>query len=142
VADLARGDQFGHRADGFLDRHVHVTAMHVVQVDDVCLQPLQAFVDALAHVRGIAPHTDPARRAVGGIAADPEFRCESDLVASIGEELGDEPLVVAAAVDVGGVDECHPEVHGSVQRGQRFGVVYLAVHRRQGHRPETDCADR
>jgi hypothetical protein len=35
VADLARAHQFGHRADGFLDRHGQVPPVQVIQVNDV-----------------------------------------------------------------------------------------------------------
>ena len=68
VTDLARGHQFGHGADGFLDRHVRVAAVHVVQVDDVGLQSLQALVDALPHIGGVAAGADPASGAIRGVA--------------------------------------------------------------------------
>ena len=142
MADLARSHQFGHGAHGLLDGYVAVAAVHVVQVDHVGLQSLQALVDALPHVRGIAASVELACGTVGGVADDAEFGCERDLVAAVGEQLGDQLLVVSAAVDVGGVDERHAEVHGPVQGGQRFGVVDLAVHRRQRHGAEADCTDR
>jgi hypothetical protein len=57
-------------------------------------------------------------RTIGGVADDAEFSCQRDLVATVGEQSGDQPLVVAAAVDVGGVDERDTQVHRAVQRGQ------------------------
>jgi hypothetical protein len=62
VAHLARGHQFGHGADGFLDRHVRVASVHVVEVDDVGLQPLQAFVDAPVDIGGVAARIEPRGR--------------------------------------------------------------------------------
>jgi hypothetical protein len=84
---LSAATNFGHSADGFLDRHVHVAAVPVVEVDQVGLQPLQALVDALAHVGGVAADADPACSAVRGIDLDAEFGCERYLVAAVGEQL-------------------------------------------------------
>jgi hypothetical protein len=131
VADLACAHQLGHRADGFLDRHGQVTPVHVVQVNDVGLQPGQAFVDALAHVGGVAADGRPARGAVGRVADDAELRRQRDLVPAVGQQPGNESLVAAAAVDVGGVDEGHAEVQAAVERGERFGVVGVAVGRQR-----------
>ena len=55
-------------ADSLLDRHVHVAAVHVVEVDDVGLQSLQAPIDGLAYVGGIATDADLARSAIGRIS--------------------------------------------------------------------------
>ena len=67
--------------------------------------------------------------AVGRVAVDAEFRRQRDLVPAAGEQLGDESLVAAAAIDVGGVDESHAEVQAAIERGQRFGVVDVTVGR-------------
>jgi hypothetical protein len=67
-----------------------VAAVHVVEVDHVGLQSLQALVDALPHVRGIAARVELvelAGRTVGGVADDAEFGCQRDLVAAVGEEF-------------------------------------------------------
>ncbi len=45
----------------------------------------------------------------------PELRREHDPVATIGDELADEPLAPGAAVDVGGVEERHPSVERRVE---------------------------
>ena len=62
MAHLARRDEFGHRADGLLDRHGQVAPVHVVEVDDVGLQPVEALVDALPHVGGVAARGGLGRR--------------------------------------------------------------------------------
>ena len=87
MANPARAHQFGHRADGFLDRHGQVTPVHVVQVNDVGLQPGKAFVDALTHVSSVTADGPPARRAVCRVAGDAEFRRQRDLVPAVGEQL-------------------------------------------------------
>ena len=63
-----------------------------------------------AHVGGVAAGGRLACGAVGRIADDAELGGEGDLVAPVGEQLGDETLVVAAAVHVRGVEERHAEV--------------------------------
>ena len=118
MTHLAGRDQFGHRADGLLDRHGWVAPVQVVQVDHVGLQALQALVDALAYVGRVAPRTDATLRAAGRIALDAELGRQRDLVAAAGEHTSDQPLVVPVSVDVGGVDEGHPGVDGVVQRRQ------------------------
>ena len=102
---------------------------------------MQALVDALLHVRGVATHAD-ATLGAGRIGDDAELRREGDLVAAVREQPGDQPFVVARTVDVGGVDERDADVHGVMQRGQRLGVVDgAAVHGRQRHPAESQSAD-
>ena len=69
-------------------------------------------------------------------------RRQRDLVPAVGEQLGNESLVAAAAVDVGGVDKSHAEVQAAIERGKRFGVVDVTVARCQRPRAEPYCADR
>jgi hypothetical protein len=91
--------------------------VHVVQVNDVGLQSGKAFVDALTHVGGVAADGRPARDAVGRVADDAEFGRQRDLVPTVGKHPGNEPLVAAAAVDVGGVDKGNAEVQAAIDRG-------------------------
>jgi hypothetical protein len=53
------------------------------------------------HVGSVAADRRSARGAVGRVAVDAEFRRQRDLVPAAGEQLGDESLVAAAAIDVG-----------------------------------------
>ena len=138
VTNLAGGHQFGHRPDGLLDRHRQVAAMHVVEVDDVGLEAVQTFVDALAYVGGVAARGEAAaRRPVRRVPDDAELRRQRDLVAAVGQQAGDETFVRAAAVDVGGVDERDPQVDAAMKRGQRLGVVHLAVDRESEPSPRS-----
>jgi hypothetical protein len=54
VADLALGDELGHRADGLLDRHLGVDAVLVVEVDRLDAEALQRRLAARADVLGVA----------------------------------------------------------------------------------------
>ena len=77
VADLARGDQLGHRADGLLDRHRLVDPVLVVEVDVVDAEPLQAGVAGLADVRRAA--VDAAEARVARVPDDAELGRQHDL---------------------------------------------------------------
>jgi len=97
----------------------------------------------LPNVRGVAARAQLAGGTVLVRAAgDAELGRQGHFVATVGEQLGDELLVLSSAVHVGGVDEGDTEVDAVVQGGQRFGVVDVAIHRGQCHRSETQCADR
>lgn len=78
VLDLAGGDEFGHHADGLLDRHVHIAAVHVVEVDGVDAETLEAGVDTGADVRGIV--VDEALRGVARVHAQGELGGQHHLV--------------------------------------------------------------
>ena len=81
VADLAGGDQLGHRPDGVLDGHARVRAVQVVQVDVVDAEPLERGVAGLRHVRGRAvdAHPLPVPEDVA------ELGGQHDLVAAVGD---------------------------------------------------------
>jgi hypothetical protein len=58
--------------------------VHVIEVDDVGLQLLQALVVALTNIGGVAAGDELSRRALGRIARDAELRCQRDLIATTG----------------------------------------------------------
>jgi len=65
-ANFAGADQLTHRADGFLDGHLRIHAVLVVEVNDLDGEALQAGVAALADVFGPAIDAEklpPAHRA-------------------------------------------------------------------------------
>jgi hypothetical protein len=72
-----------------------------------------------------------------------ELGRDDHVVATAADRLAHQAFVVAVdAVAVGGVDECRSAVDGRPQRGQRGGVVDVAVHAGgEHHRPETDGRD-
>ena len=122
-ADLAGVDELGHRAHRLLDRDVGIDAVLVVEVDVVDAQPAQRGVAGPDHV--VRAAVDPARGRVLGVAHDPELGGQHHLVAPVGDGLAHQLLVGVRAVDVGGVQERHPEVEGLADGGDRLGLVAL-----------------
>ena len=91
--------------------------MHLIQVDRVDTEPLSGLA---------APRRDvaPADRRHNG----QKLRSDKGFATAPGDGPTDDPLRLAKAVDLGGVDHVHPEIEGSVHDvdGGRVGVV-LAV---------------
>ncbi len=76
VSDFAGRDERAHRPDRFFDRRPGIDAVEIEEIDDVGLQPLQAFVARCGDVGGRAVER---RRLAVGTAHDPAFRGEHDL---------------------------------------------------------------
>ncbi len=98
-------DEFEERSDGLGERCLGVVPVRVEQVDDVGLQPAEAFLDA-------TPHGVPRLALEGGLQA--RLRGDHDLVAvaAVGHPITDDRLGLTAdvsfderRVDVGRVDE-------------------------------------
>ncbi len=136
MAHLAGALQIGHRADGFLDRHVRIDTVQVIQIDDLDTEPPQARIARLAYIRGTA--VDHALGRVGRIVLETELGREHDAVASTGDGTTDQLFVRVRPVDVGGVEQSDARVERSVDRGDRFDVVALAVEVAHAHAAETD----
>ena len=139
MADLARRDELGHRADGLLDRRLRVDAVLVVEVDVVDAEAPQRVLAARLHVVGAA--VDAAHGRVVGVADDAELRRQHDLVAAVGDRPADELLVGVRPVDVGGVQQRHAELEGAVDRGDRLVVVAGAVELAHAHAAEAEGGD-
>jgi hypothetical protein len=116
-----------------------VPAVHLVEVDPICLQALErgldlAYYPAPRVARFIQiPPTLVAHRAV-------ELGGKHDVLASPAAEcLADDFLRLPARVHVGGVDEVDPAVQGSVDDADRRVMVGLAP-RAEHHRAEAQRA--
>ena len=120
VADLALGHQLGERADGVLDGCVRVDPVLVVQVDVVDAEPLEGSLEGGADVGRAAVEVAGAAAGVGDHA---ELGGQHHLVAPSADGPADELLVGERAVDLGGVDQGHPEVERSVDGADGLGVV-------------------
>ena len=73
---------------------------------------------------------------------DADLRRDEDAVAHLAERLADQLLAVAAAVDVGRVEEVDAEVEGAPERGQRLLVADVApAHAADGEPAEADFGD-
>ena len=92
VADLAFGDELGHRSDGVLDGHLGVDAVLVVEVDVVHTQPAQGRLAGPVDVLGAAAHRGNAGSRP---ADDPELGGQHHLVAAFDDGPADQLLVGA-----------------------------------------------
>jgi hypothetical protein len=135
VADLAGGDELGHRPHGLLDRDPRVDPVLVVEVDPLDAEPLERGVAGLANVLGIAAD---AERLPGGAADLAELGRDHDLGAATGDRPSDQPLVGAGPVHVRGVEHRHPQVEGAPDRLHGFALVGVAVEGRHAHAAEAD----
>ena len=94
--------------------------MLVVQIDPVGSEPPQRTLNGGADIGGAAV---PIPWALAGVRNEPEFGGQYHVVAAVLECPADEFLVDVGAVDLGGVDEVHPEVEGAVDGADGFVVV-------------------
>ena len=105
-ADLALLHQLGHGAHRLLDGRRGVHPVLVVEVDHVDLQPAQGRLARAAHVVRLAAHRPAGgilRRR--GVTHEAELRGEDDLLPSPPQDVREQLLVLARAVDVRGVEE-------------------------------------
>jgi hypothetical protein len=81
----------------------------------------------------------PSRR----IAQYAELDAEHDaLAAATGQRFSDQKLVVAAAVEIAGVDQVDPGIEGGAEGGDTFGAVRLAVRVGYAHGAQADARNR
>src|SRR5688572_7393709 len=126
-----------HGPDRLLDRDGRIDAVLVVEVDHVHAESLQARVARLRHVLRTAIDA----RGPIGLSEIAELGGEHDLVALPAQGGGEELLVVAPAVHVGGVDEVHAKVQRAVHDGDRLCVVTGTIGAGHRHTAESDGAD-
>ena len=79
MPDLPGTDKLRHGLHGFHNRNAEVTAVHVIEVDDVGTQAAEARFRRLGHICGVAPDI---RVAVPRIANDSELCGQLNLVAA------------------------------------------------------------
>ncbi|CAM5268324.1 hypothetical protein SCALM49S_05047 [Streptomyces californicus] len=138
LLDLALLDQLRQRADRLGERDGRVSAVHVVEVDDVGAQPAQARLDGGPDVRGVVADAP----VVGVVGADEgELGGEGDLVPVGPDERGEELLVGPAPVGVGGVEERDARLQGGVEGVAGGAFVGVAVELAHAHAAEALDAD-
>ena len=135
VTHLAGANQFAHRPDGFLDGHLRVNPVLVIEINFIDAQPPQAGVAARADVFGPAVHAEKIAAVVTHVA---KFRGQDHLVAAVFDGASDQPLVFAAAVHVRRVEQGHADVQRAVDGGDGFPVIARAVKFRHPHASETE----
>ncbi|CAG6397497.1 hypothetical protein SCOCK_560007 [Actinacidiphila cocklensis] len=129
VADVSGLDQFGDGADRVLDRGVGGEAGGAVDVDMVGPEATQRVGERVFHMGGTALDADEGSV---GAAQTAELHAQENLFAiAVVERAADEVLVVAHAVEVGGVEEGDAGSEGRVDRGD--GVSFVSGGRPIGH---------
>jgi hypothetical protein len=103
VADVAGLDHLGDRADGFLDRHAWVDPGRAVDIDVVGTEPLQSVGERVLGRCGAGVVAEPGPV---GSALGTELDAQQHVVApDTTQDLTDEHLVVAGAVEVARVEQ-------------------------------------
>ena len=136
--DLAGGDHFAERADRFLDRHLPVPAMEIIEVDPVGAEPLQAFLER-ASQRLRASVDDPLAVDAGHSA----FRSQHIFGSAVPDRLADQPLVGAEAVKRRSIDQVVAQIERAIEQPRRIvGGGRRAIGMAEGHAAEADRMDR
>lgn len=134
IPNLARLDVLRHRADHVLDGHSRVRTVLVEHIDRVDAEVAQAGVDDLADVFGT--RVGPER------PGESELRGDHDVVTHRSQGAAEQPLALAPAVHLGGVEHRHAEIVCGTDRGNRFDVVGRAVADCRAHRAVAQGGDR
>ena len=106
------------RGDGFLDRHLGVVPVQLIQVDPLELQPSQARVARLPEIFRPA-----VADAILKPVAKASLRADHEPLRIGMQRFGDHLLADAGSIDVGGVDQRHAGVERGVEHRQRLLVV-------------------
>jgi hypothetical protein len=136
VAHLPLSHELRQGPDRFLDGHVRVDAVLVVDVDAVGAEALERRFGRAPYVlRGSVEHS-PGR--VVRVHAHAELRRYHHLVAPARHRAADQLLIGVGAVHLGRVQEVHPELDRALDRRGRLVLVGGAVERRHPHAAESD----
>ena len=139
MTDLAGVDELLHGSGHVLDGHGPVDSVLVEQVDGLDPQPSKRCLGDVPDVVGAAVHTDVAPL---GVDVEAELGGDDDIVANRRQCLADELLVDVGPVDLGGVEERDPALHGTAQHGDHLvAVTRGAVALAHPHATEADGGD-
>jgi hypothetical protein len=141
VPDLAGPHQIGQGADGVLDRHLRVHPVLVVQIDVLGAEPLERPLDRGPGV--VRVPVDGAPAVAAAVREQPELGRDHHLVPAARESPAEQLLVDERPVDLGRVEERHPQLDRAVDGADRLGVVggRAGVERRHAHQAEADAGD-
>ena len=121
IAHFSGFYQLRHGTHGFLDRHIRVDAVLIVQVDRGHAQALQTRFATSPHVFRAA--INPTDRGVRLVAYNPEFGREKSFLAQAANRLPDQHFVVAVAVNVRSIQKGDTELNGTMNCGCRFRIM-------------------
>src|SRR5947207_4340690 len=133
-AHLPFAHELRHRADDVLDRNVLVDAVLVEQVDGIGSEPPERPFHRVADMLGPAVET----RGFSVDDPEPELRCDHDFPPAAGDRAPDQVLVGEGTVHLGRVEERDPEIERAVDRGDRLGLVGLAVGLAHAHAAQAE----
>jgi len=133
---LALLDNVVHGAHGLVEGDASIRPVKEIYVNIVSVQVREA---------GFNRELDPSGAAVaplvaqGVIVSDAPFGDQNDVLPAIAKPLGEEPLGVAKAIPLGGVEAIDPEIQGTMDSADDFRVVKVAVGATQLPATETHC---
>ena len=137
VADVSGLDHLGHGADGLFDQHFWIEPRRTLDVDIIRAEPLQALREIVLDMHRDCIDTNPAARRIPQCT---EFDADHDALAPAAcQGLADQKLVVAAAIEVAGVDQS--DVEGGLDGGDALRAVGRAVKIRHAHRAKANRGD-
>ncbi len=122
--DLSLTAKVIERPRRLLERHGFVGPMHLINVDDIGLQPAQRILELLPKLlrRGVAKNLAAA-------PVEPRLGGDHGLSApAAGQSLADDFLGLAEAIDRRGVDHVDAAVERLVNRFDGLGLVAAAPH--------------
>jgi hypothetical protein len=124
-ANLSGSVQLAHGLGDFRDRRIRVRPVHLVEIDDVGLQPPQGSLGFLDDPRlaGVAK-----RLAVLPVQSDLGGDVDALAPAPLGQRLADDFLGTAEAVDRRGVDQIDAAIERGVDGGDGVALVAAAPH--------------
>ena len=106
--------------------------MQLQQVEAIDSQVSQAVFDEARQVLRRVALGGVRRQTLAGLGRD------HDLFLALAFHLPDQALAAAGAVNIGGIDEVHAQVHGTMQCGQRCLVIDGSPATADCPRPKTD----
>ncbi len=121
ILDLALPDQIAHRAGHVLDGHGRIDPVLVVHVDHVGPEPLQRGLGRRLDVLGPAAHR--RRDARVGLDVKAELGCDHHLIADRRQRLAHQLLIDERTIDLGGVEQGDPALHGGSHQGDHLAPV-------------------
>ena len=116
-ADLALLDQVGHRPHRLLDRHGEIAAVHIIEIDVIGAQQPQRDLKLFADGLGLA--IDAALVAAGEYA---HLAGQKHFFAPTLQRFAHQRLVVAQAIEPGGIEMVIAQLDRAVQQGNRIGI--------------------
>src|SRR4249919_4134942 len=140
VPDLALLDQVLDCSRDLFDWNVRIDTVLVEKIDGVDAQPLERGLGDFPDV--FRPTVEPSAALTAGVDLEPELGGDHHLAPNGRERLAHQLLVRVRAVDLGGVEERHAEIHGRADHADHVPLVLgRAVAGAHSHAAEPEGRD-